>query len=97
MANAVDWQDARDRVRGALSPWPHLGDLHIADYGAEDATHWRVIYGAREALVENDPFFDLMDAPVALVSKATGAIEWLDLLPNRARVWAMEEFGDWPE
>lgn len=97
MAGTIDFQQACDRVRRALTPWPHLGDLYVAPYGAEDETHWQVVYGNREALVDDDPVFVLMDAPIALVSKATGEIEWLDYLPNMARVNAMRPFGEWPE
>jgi hypothetical protein len=95
----VGFSEAQSRVRLAEEArWEaeEFGEFWIAPYGAENATHWLVIYGAREALVDGDPMFSRIDAPITLVSKATGAISHLPYMANMAVLDAMTDVGEYP-
>lgn len=74
---AVTFEQAREVVELALrSEWPaDGGTLVTMPYGWEDAQSWQVVAGAREALVDGDSDFELMDSPAFLVDKETGRLE----------------------
>lgn len=95
----IGFSEAQTRVRLAVGPeWTDDdGELFVAPYVFEDATHWVIIYGAREALVDDDHDFDRLDPELTFVSKTTGAISHLPGLANRFRLRSMELVGDWPE
>jgi hypothetical protein len=80
----ITFDEARRRVQIYLSSrWSdQLGALTTLPHGFEDATRWRVIAGAREALVDGDDDYQLMDAPALLVDKRTGAITELSVLDH---------------
>lgn len=59
----------------------------MAEDGREDATHYLVVAGAREALVDGD--YDLMDQPALLVAKATGRLEPAPVIDSLNRLEAM--------
>jgi len=87
----ITFEEARQLVQHSLrGSWsPKLGTLVTLPSGFEESTHWRVIAGAREALVDGDRDFDLMDAPAFLVSKTTGAVERLVVIDNLDRLDSM--------
>jgi hypothetical protein len=70
------FEEARQRVLDVLRPeWrANQGTLITLPQGYEDATHWRVIAGARERLIDGDLDFDTMDMPAMLVAKHGGAV-----------------------
>jgi hypothetical protein len=80
----VTFDDARRRVQIHLAAkWSdQLGTLTTLPEGFEDATHWRVVAGAREALVDGDDDYQLMDAPALLVDKRTGAVTEVSVLDH---------------
>ncbi len=91
MADQVTWADAREVVRRALTAeWTaHHGTLYVAEDGREDATHYLVVAGARESLVDGDGDYDLMDQPALLVSKATGRLEPAPVISSLDKLDAM--------
>lgn len=96
----LDFDRARRLGLAHVAPtWtPEIdGELYVAPYGAEDDTHFRVIVGAREALVDGNFLFERMDAPVLLVDKVTGEVLELTFLDNLERLGAMKLLGHWPE
>ncbi len=69
--------EARTIVALAIAPrWPaDRGTLMVAPDGFEDDHSWRVIAGAREALVDDVSGYVLdREATALLVDKATGAL-----------------------
>jgi hypothetical protein len=93
-----DFETARRLVfRDERRHWDDWGTLYVAPYGSEDSTHWSVIVGAREALVDHDSMFLIMDAPLVLVEKATGEITRHVYLDNFDRMDAMTDVGPWPD
>lgn len=88
---AVTFAQARQRVQTRVAArWTaELGTLVVLPTGYENATHWRVVVGAREALVDGNDDFRLMDQPAMLVSKQTGEIQELPVIPNFDRLDAM--------
>jgi len=98
--NELSFSDAQDRVRVAMeAAWEAdgFGEFYIAPYGSESLTHWLVIFGAREWIVENDASFMLVGTPITLVSKATSEISRINYLDDMAVVDAMTDVGDWPK
>lgn len=95
----ISFANAQDHVRVAMeAAWEvdGWGEFYIAPFGSENLTHWLVVFGAREWIVENDVSFMLVGAPITLVSKATGAISRINYLDDMALVDAMTDVGDWP-
>jgi hypothetical protein len=84
----ITFEEARHRVLDVLRPqWrASQGELIALPKGYEDATHWRVIAGAREALIDGDLDFDTMDMPAWLVGKHNGAITRLAVIANLDRL-----------
>jgi hypothetical protein len=80
----ITFEEARLIVERSLhGSWsPQLGTLITLPVGSQNATHWRVVAGAREYLVEHDDDFNLMDAPAMLVSKRTGEVSRLVVISN---------------
>lgn len=88
----VTFDQARDIVRALEEPtWPGPGTYMVADWGAEDATHWRVVTGAREHLVDDDRTYGQFDAPVWFVDKTTGAAHWSVYLPGNLTAGKLED------
>ncbi len=93
-----------DQARHAVSAlehdtWPGPGTYMVADWGRQDATHFQVITGAREDLVDHDPAYRTTRTPVWFVDKATGAVDWAEYLPGgltAAKVDAMTPVGPGP-
>ncbi len=77
----VTFAEAREIVRGQLeSHWtPGSGTLYVAQDGFEDADYWLVRAGAREALVDGDPRFDIYDCCELVVGKESGRFGLLHL------------------
>lgn len=79
---------ARQLVARQVGPtFPRrLGTFHVAADGYENETHFRLICGAREYLVDGDEDFMIFDPPVILVEKSTGhvlSLRWeADLEPD---------------
>lgn len=73
---SVTFAQARVLVEADLAPiWTEDdGTLMTTDYGAEDETHWRIVYGAKEFIIDNDHDYIFYDAPARLVSKKTGEV-----------------------
>jgi hypothetical protein len=93
-----DFEAARRIVYAdARRTWDDFGTLYVAPYGSEDATHWQVIVGAREAIVDGDWMYVRMDAPLILVEKATGQISRHVHIDSFARLTAMTLVGTWPD
>lgn len=96
---ATGFEDARRIVRekyAAQGRYAGPGTAYVAPWGWEDMTHWRVVLGAREALVNGDDDFTWLDAPVFLVNKATGGASVVTMIENLDRVQAMRPVGRWP-
>ena len=93
----LSFADAQDRVREAIeASWEAdgVGEFYIAPYGSETPTHWRVIFGAREWIVDNDVMFMLVGTPITLVSKTIGEISELSYIANFDLVDAMTDVGE---
>jgi hypothetical protein len=84
----ITFQEARQRVLDVLRPeWrASQGTLIALPGGYEDATHWRVIAGARERLIDGDLDFDAMDMPAWLVGKHNGAVTRLVVIASLDRL-----------
>ena len=64
--------------RAARADWrPDLGTLHVAEGAYIYGSEWRMIVGAREAIVDGDQDFAIMDAPVFMVDRSTGHVRVL--------------------
>jgi hypothetical protein len=87
----IGFEDARRLVEAVRGPTWDVGSYMVADWGREDATHWLVISGAREWLVDRDVAYALAGAGCALVDKQSGEIEWVAYVPSTSRIEAM-----WP-
>lgn len=87
----IDFAEARRRVQIHLAAkWkPEAGTLTTLPEGYQDATAYCVVAGAREALVDGDPDYAIMDAPALLVDKRTGEVQELPVIPNLNRLDAM--------
>lgn len=87
----ITFAEARRRVQiHVAARWTdELGTLTTLAGGYQDEKFWRVVAGAREALVDHDPSFHVMDMPALLVNKQTGAIEELDVIDSFDRLDAM--------
>ena len=72
----ISFDEARNIVETAELPdWrPDLGTYMVAYWGMEDASDWAIISGAKECIVGGDSDYALMDWPMKLVNKVTGAI-----------------------
>lgn len=55
----------------------------------EDAESFTVEYGHKERLVDGDLNYSLLDPPVAVVDKSTGALDFVPYLDDSARFDAM--------
>jgi hypothetical protein len=88
----ITFAEARQIVEDAYGPhWPgDMGTFITLDKGFQDATHWRVIAGAKEALEGHDFDYVWMDAPALLVDKQTGQLSAVAELFNWQRLDAME-------
>lgn len=91
----IDFAEARRRVQiHVAARWnDELGTLTTLPTGYEDATHWRVIAGAHEALIDGDPDYVVMDMPALLVNKLTGAVEELAVVASFDRFDRMTPTG----
>lgn len=79
----VTFDEARELVRALEEPtWPGPGTYLVADWGREDVTHFHVITGAREDLIEHDPAHRPVEAPVWFVDRVTGAVDCASYLPG---------------
>lgn len=85
---STSFAEARRIVEEDLRPaWRRSdGTLITMPDGFEDKTHWQVRAGAREWLVDRNGDFVTFDAPAYLVSKETGKLEKVDVLPNLERL-----------
>lgn len=93
-----DFETARRIVYSdARKTWDGFGTLYVAPYGSEDATHWQVIVGAREDIVDHDWMFMALGAPLVLVDKSTGEISRHVVIENFARLDGMSRVGPWPD
>lgn len=88
---AVSFAEARAIVDRAIRPiWPADGGAwYISPEGWEDDRGWWVIAGARECLVDDDLDFAIMDCPAWVVEKETGELAELNMLIDKARLFAM--------
>jgi hypothetical protein len=80
----ITFEEARLIVERSLrGSWrPDHGTLITLPTGFQNDTHWRVIAGAREYLVERDSDFATVDAPAMLVSKRTGEVSRLIVIDS---------------
>ena len=99
-APRVSFDDAR-RIAYAdmLRYWRPEEDglLMVAEYGWEDDTHWSVVVGAYEYLVEDDSDYCRFDAPALLVDKQTGDITRLVVIESFDRFDKMRPVGKHPD
>ncbi|RYF58507.1 MAG: hypothetical protein EOO27_12365 [Comamonadaceae bacterium] len=92
----LTFDDARAIVAGN-PPDRRVGKFMVADYGYDDGRTFRLVCGAREYLVGGDQAFNMFDAPVPLVDKDTGHLEWTTWLPGDPRFDRMKPVGNWPD
>lgn len=96
----VTFEQARQLVRDLEEPtFAGPGTYMVADWGREDATHFQVVTGAREDLVDHDPAYRPLDAPVWFVDKVTGTVDQAVYLPGNltaGKLEAMTVVGDAP-
>jgi hypothetical protein len=92
----LTFEDARQLVESAIRPdWrAEDGTLIVLPDGWEDATHWQVVAGAREYLVDGDPAFGRIDWPALLVDKKSGAVLRLPVMANFERLDRMTPVGE---
>lgn len=85
------FEEAREIVTATIAPsWgPDNGTFYVSPDGYEDATHWHVLAGARECLVDGNMEYVRMDGPACLVDKYTGELALLQVLGNWDRLDAM--------
>ena len=95
---AVTFQAAREAVaQYARGLFPTTrGTFYVAPWGRSDATHWEVPAGAKEAMVDGDDSFIIMDWPFFLVDKTTGQVEAWSYLDAVDRVERMAHVGERP-
>jgi hypothetical protein len=91
----ITFENARQIVLSYLFPrWPVQNGTLVALYhGYENDTDWQVLAGAKEALIDGDDSFQLMDAPAFLVDKSTGALTLLNVISNLDELDAMTPTG----
>lgn len=96
----ITFEQAREAVRRVNEPeWEAQdmpGTYMVAKYGKEDAEFFLVVDGAKESLEDDDDEFTVMDAPVMLVDKVTGAVVEGNFLDLADRLAAMTPIGDYP-
>ena len=87
----VTFAEAREIVRGELqSHWtPGAGTSYVAPDGFEDADYWLVRAGAREALVDDEPWFEIYDSCELVVDKTSGRFGLLHVPWHRDRLRRM--------
>src|SRR5665647_1379355 len=78
----VTFVDAQEAVRDLEGPTFTGGTYLVADWGRQDATHFQVVTGAREDLLNHHPAFMRSDTPVWFVDKATGRLQRCTYLPG---------------
>lgn len=84
----ISFTEARRRVQiHVAARWrKDMGTLMTSEHGYQDPTHWWVIVGAREALVDGNEAYRVLDMPALLVDKQTGEIEELPMLTSFDRL-----------
>lgn len=89
------FDDARVAVAVHVTPlWRRTpGTMYVAPWGYEDADAWAVVVNTRESLVDGDEGAALLDAPMWLVSKATGEVERLPIPEGFPRLDEMTPTG----
>lgn len=72
----VTFDQARDIASSALAQeWPsYLGHFFVSPDGYEDEHAFRIVYGAREWLVDRDERFMDWDTPAVFVRKNDGTL-----------------------
>jgi hypothetical protein len=95
------FEQARELALKTNAPaWRDLGNkgtYMVADYGYEDADAWLIVDGAAELLIDHDYSYDILDAPLTLVMKATGELLHVYYLEAEERIDAMTPVGDVPD
>ena len=72
----TSFSQARDIVRAENeSSWDGPGDYYVSEGGFDTGSHYVVIDGAKEYLVDGDPMFMSLDDVTLLVHKRTGRVE----------------------
>lgn len=69
----VTVEQAIAAVREANTPWP-IGDFMVDEVRENDA-YFGVTFGARQAIIDDDPLFVMDGQWPAFVNKVTGVIE----------------------
>lgn len=72
----LTFDEAREVVKKAEGRlWgDRAGHFYVSDEGFQDKTHFWVVCGAEEWLVDEDQGFNEADADIALVDKQTGKL-----------------------
>lgn len=96
----LTFDEARQAVQDLEEPtWPGPGTYLVASWGRADATHFLIVTGASEDLIDHDPAYRRHDSPLWLVDRLTGTISWVSYLPGdrtAAKVDAMTPIGTPP-
>lgn len=94
----LSFEQARRRVETARRPkWEGPGEYMVQDYGYENATHFNIIDGPREFLVDMNPDYLVPNDVVTLVDKATGAISTTTYPISAEYLDNMTPVGDVPD
>lgn len=103
---AVTFEEARqivddaERAEWARTYEPGDGTFMVAEWGFENATHYNVIVGFREFLVDDDDDYMQVGVATRLVNKETGVLTYeapyLVALPIAAVLDAMTPVGSSP-
>lgn len=95
----IEFETARQAVADYLRDrWDtaSLGKLVVAEYGYDDDAAWMPVYGPKASIVDGDTDAVVMDQPILLVDKRTGAVSEFAPLECLERVAAMREYGPVP-
>lgn len=92
----LTFEEARQRAAAQLTlEYRGPGEFYVAPWGYEDARDYLLIVGAREAIVGNDPRYDVADDQQVTIDKGAGILRRVNALDNLDRTW--RPAGNWSQ
>lgn len=94
----ITFEQARAAVRRKYGDRYRDRPWEVADYGAEDATHYQVVHGSPDQIAGRETAVGGLEGDGAtLVAKDTGDVTWVPWIRGGwERVARMVRFGRWP-